>query len=99
MISTVTTQPTITADRFGLRPLRRSDAGLIAQYCSDPRVARGTATIPHPFPPGTAEAMVDRAGRADRTQDVWALDASAQGQGQRVRKPRNRGGGGKPAGD
>jgi len=80
MVSTATTQATIPADRFILRPLRRSDAGLIAHYCADLRVAEGTRTIPHPFPPGAAEAMVDRALAPDRTEDAWALDGTAHGQ-------------------
>ena len=38
--------PVIPADRFILRPLRKSDAGLIALYAADERVARGTAGRP-----------------------------------------------------
>src|SRR4028118_568188 len=53
-------QPVIASERFVLRPLRRSDAGLIAHWASDPRVARGTRSIPHPYPPGAAEALVTR---------------------------------------
>ena len=37
-----TTQPEIRAERFLLRPLRISDAGLIQHYTSDRRVAEGT---------------------------------------------------------
>ena len=37
----VQTQAVITAERFVLRPLRRSDAGLIAMYTGDKRVAEG----------------------------------------------------------
>lgn len=76
------TQPIIEAGRFVLRPLRRSDAGLIAHYAGDARVARGTRSIPHPLPPGTAEALVERASSASRSEDVWALDGSAQGLGE-----------------
>jgi RimJ/RimL family protein N-acetyltransferase len=79
-IETVTTQATITADRFALRPMRRSDAGLVAHYCADTRVAEASRNIPHPFPPGTAEAMVDRALNPERREDVWVMDGSAQGQ-------------------
>jgi len=82
LIDTVTTQPTISADRFMLRPLRKSDAGMIAHYCADPRVAHGTTTIPHPLPPGTAEALVERANRPDRNEDVWAMDGTERGQGE-----------------
>lgn len=73
-------QPTLVADRFTLRPLRRSDAGLIHFYASDIRVAQGTRAIPHPLPPGAAEALVDRAMNPARSEDVWALDASAHDQ-------------------
>ncbi|WP_299359957.1 GNAT family N-acetyltransferase [uncultured Paracoccus sp.] len=71
------TQPTIAAGRFALRPLRPSDAGLIAHYMADRRLAEGTRTIPHPLPPGAAQAYVTRALAPDRQQDVWAIDASA----------------------
>ena len=51
----------IAAGRFILRPARLSDAGLIALYAGDKRVAMGTHSIPHPLPPGAAEAFVARA--------------------------------------
>lgn len=79
IIEPVTTQTDIATERFVLRPLRLSDAGLIAHHCEDPRVAEATTQIPHPFPPGTAEAMVDRALRPDRSEDIWAIDGSAGG--------------------
>jgi len=69
-------QPVIETDRFDLRPLRRSDMGLISLYGSDERVARMTTSIPHPMPPGSAEAFVTRAMSGDRTEDVWAMDGS-----------------------
>ena len=70
-------QPVITTERFILRPLRPSDAGMIAHYTADKRVAEGTRAIPHPLPPGASEAFVARALSADRTEDVWAIDGSA----------------------
>ncbi|SFR39033.1 Protein N-acetyltransferase, RimJ/RimL family [Yoonia tamlensis] len=75
----ITVQETITAERFVLRPCRKSDAGLIAMYAADERVARGTRSIPHPLPPGTIEAMIDRASAADRSEDIWVIDGSAHG--------------------
>jgi RimJ/RimL family protein N-acetyltransferase len=75
----ISTQPVIEAERFTLRPLRRSDAGLIALYSADKRVAEGTRAIPHPLPPGTAENFIARAQAEDRVEDVWALDGSAHG--------------------
>ena len=47
--------PEIRTERLVLRPPRPSDAGPIGHYCSDPRLARMTASIPHPYPPGAAE--------------------------------------------
>ncbi len=69
-------QPVIATERFTLRPLRASDAGLIEHYTADRRVAEGTRAIPHPLPRGAAESFVARALAADRTEDVWAIDGS-----------------------
>ena len=44
----ITDQPVIATERFDLRPLRPSDAGLITHNAGDARVARDTATIPIP---------------------------------------------------
>lgn len=70
-------QPVITSERFVLRPLRPSDAGMIAHYTADRRVAEGTRAIPHPLPPGAAEGFVARALSSKRAEDVWAIDGSA----------------------
>lgn len=70
-------QPTIPSGRFVLRPLRASDAGLMAHYTADKRVAEGTRAIPHPLPPGATEAYIARAMADDRVEDVWAIDGSA----------------------
>ena len=78
----VSTQPVIAAGRVTLRPLRLSDAGLISLHASDLRVARGTKTIPHPYPPGAAEGLIARAHAEDRTRDVWAVDGTSQGWGE-----------------
>lgn len=75
----IAAQPVITAERFVLRPVRKSDAGLINMYTSDRRVAEGTRAIPHPLPPGATEAFIGRATAQGRTEDVWALDGSASG--------------------
>lgn len=71
-------QPVIQTERFVLRPLRPSDAGMIAHYTADRRVAEGTRAIPHPLPPGAAEGFVARALSSERGEDVWAIDGSAQ---------------------
>ncbi|MFO1176651.1 MAG: GNAT family N-acetyltransferase [Paracoccaceae bacterium] len=73
-------QPTISAERFLLRPMQPSDAGLIALYTSDKRLAEGTRSIPHPLPPGAAEAFVARALADPRDEDVWVMDGAARGE-------------------
>ncbi len=69
-------QQVIETERFDLRPLRRSDKGLIEMCSGDERVARMTSTIPHPLPPGAAEAFIQRAMADDRDEDVWAMDGT-----------------------
>ncbi|MEZ5867983.1 RimJ/RimL family protein N-acetyltransferase [Defluviimonas denitrificans] len=72
-------QPVIEAERFTLRPLRRSDAGLMSLYTADKRLAEGTRTIPHPLPPGATEAYIARSLTEKRPEDVWVMDGSAHG--------------------
>ncbi len=74
----IAAQPAIVAERFVLRPLRRSDAGLVGMHTADRRLAEGTRTIPHPLPPGATEAFITRALSDRRGEDVWVLDGSAQ---------------------
>jgi RimJ/RimL family protein N-acetyltransferase len=76
---TIVQQTAVETPRFVLRPLRTSDAGLLEFYASDRRVAEMTTTIPHPLPPGAAEAFVAKAQRDDRREHVWAMDSSEQG--------------------
>ena len=75
-------QPTIETERFDLRPLRRSDQGLIELYAGDERVAQMTTSIPHPLPPGLTEAFIARAMAEDRDEDIWAMDATRSGGGE-----------------
>ncbi len=79
LIDSILNQPVIEADRFVLRPVRKSDAGLIELFASDERVARATRSIPHPLPPGATEAFIGRAHAEGRTEDVWVMDGEAQG--------------------
>ncbi len=79
---TIATQASATAlpaGRFVLRPVRISDAGLFAMYAGDRRVAEATRSIPHPLPPGAAEAFVTRAMSGKSDEDVWVMDGSASG--------------------
>lgn len=75
----ITASEQVSGPRFMLRPVQPSDAGLITLYASDRRVADMTVSIPHPFPPGAAEAFIDRATRDDGTEHVWIMDASSFG--------------------
>lgn len=72
----IAAQPVIETERFVLRPLRKSDEGLIEHNAGDERVARMTSSIPHPLPPGAAEAYVARALAEDRTEEIWAIDGT-----------------------
>ena len=67
----------LATPRLRLRPLRASDAALIALHCSDARLARMTTTIPHPYPPGVAESFIARVTSPRSTETVWALDAGS----------------------
>lgn len=78
-LETITNQPFIEAERLVLRPVRRSDAGLLALNAGDERVARMTRSIPHPLPPGATEAFIARCHAEDRTEDVWVIDGTRDG--------------------
>ncbi|MEM6823563.1 MAG: GNAT family N-acetyltransferase [Pseudomonadota bacterium] len=72
----IVNQPTVEAERFTLRPVRRADAGLLSLYTGDARVAWNTGQIPHPLPPGATEAAIERAMADDRAEDLWVIDGS-----------------------
>lgn len=78
-LDTLPDQPVVRTDRFVLRPLRRSDQGMLDLYAGDERVARMTENIPHPLPPGASEAFIARCAGADRDEDVWVMDATKDG--------------------
>ncbi|MGB7263478.1 MAG: GNAT family N-acetyltransferase [Albidovulum sp.] len=75
----IVVQPALAAERFVLRPLRQSDAGLIAMYTSERRLAECTRTIPHPLPPGVSEAFIARSLSDSHAEDVWVMDGSERG--------------------
>lgn len=75
-IEPVVAQPVIEGERLVLRPLLRSDEGLIAFYTADRRLAEMTTSIPHPLPPGAAQAFVARVMAEDRAEHVWAIDGT-----------------------
>lgn len=72
-------QAVVETERVVLRPLRRSDLGMIELYGGDARVARMTTSIPHPIPPGMVEAYITRALEENRDADVWAMDGTKTG--------------------
>jgi RimJ/RimL family protein N-acetyltransferase len=67
--------PCLTTARLRLRGLRPKDAAQIALHASDWKVARMTERIPHPYPPGSAEALVDRLAAGPGEEIVWAIDS------------------------
>ncbi len=75
----IVNQPVIETERLILRPLRRSDVGLLDIYAADERVARMTRSIPHPLPPGASEALITRARADGREEDIWVMDGSPKG--------------------
>ena len=75
----IVNQAVIETAEFDLRPLRPSDAGLIALNAGDARVAMNTTSIPHPLPPGLTESIIARAMADDRIEDFWAMDGSRTG--------------------
>ena len=77
-------QAVIETGRLTLRPVRRSDMGLIDHYAGDRRVAEMTTSIPHPLPPGATDAFVTRCLKGERDETVWVMDASAAGLGELV---------------
>lgn len=78
-IEAIMPQTEISAGRFMLRPVRKSDLGLLSLYAGDRRVAEATRSIPHPLPPGAVEAYIARAAAPDRIEDVWIMDGSSNG--------------------
>ncbi|WGH78701.1 GNAT family N-acetyltransferase [Jannaschia ovalis] len=77
-------QAVIRTGRLTLRPVRRADMGLIEHYTGDKRVAGMTTSIPHPLPPGAADAFVTRCLNGVRDETVWAMDATEAGLGELV---------------
>lgn len=76
-LDVIVDQPSFQTERFVLRPLRKSDAGLIEFYTKDIRVAEQTTSIPHPLPPAATEAFIARCLSPERTEDIWVIDGSS----------------------
>jgi RimJ/RimL family protein N-acetyltransferase len=76
ILEKIVPQAEIATERFALRPVRKSDAGLFALYAGDRRVAEATQGIPHPLPPGAAEAFCARAMAVNADEDIWVMDGT-----------------------
>ncbi len=66
---------TIETERLTLRRPRRSDAGPMTAYAGDRRVAEMLTSVPHPYPPGAAEAFIERSLKGQTAEHVWIMDA------------------------
>ena len=66
----------IRTSRLLLRAPRGSDAGLIAHYTSDRRLAENTRSIPHPLPPGATEAWLANVMEHNGDTVTWTIDGS-----------------------
>jgi RimJ/RimL family protein N-acetyltransferase len=64
--------------RLTLRAPQPADAGLIGMYLGDAQVARHLTQIPHPYPPGAAEALVARALSGKRSGPIYVMEADGQ---------------------
>ena len=71
--------PVLEANRFILRPMRKSDSGLLSIHLGDKRVAHATRSVPHPLPPGVVDGYIANAMADKREDDVWLMDGSANG--------------------
>jgi RimJ/RimL family protein N-acetyltransferase len=72
----------IETERLWLRWPRASDAAAITGFASLAQVARMTAAIPHPYPPGEAEQFILKA-RADNARGAALILAICQKTGAR----------------
>ena len=71
MTAAPTSIPRLTTGRLVLRPLTLADAADVQRQAGDRAIAETTATIPHPYPDGAAEAWIGtHADRYARGQSV-----------------------------
>jgi RimJ/RimL family protein N-acetyltransferase len=77
-------QPVVETERLTLRAVRRSDMGPIELYAGRREVAAMTTSIPHPLPPGAADAFVTRCLSGEDAETVWTMDAIKAGLGELI---------------
>ncbi len=65
----------LETERLTLRRPRASDAGPISLYAGDKRVAEMLESVPHPYPPGAAEAFIATSLKPGAAEHVWVMDA------------------------
>lgn len=70
--------PRIEMARLRLRPPRSDDAGWIERLLNDVEVARFTARIPHPYPPGEAAAYL--ASMGDPNEPSFVIERRQDGE-------------------
>ncbi len=73
------TQTSIETERFTLRAPRQSDVGLLSMYASDKRVAEASRSLPHPLPPGSTEAFIERSLDPNVPLYTYIIDGAAAG--------------------
>ena len=72
--------------RLWLRWPRASDAAALHRFCSLWEVARFTARMPHPYPPGSAERFIYAAREANASgRDLTLVMTPIEGQARRRR--------------
>lgn len=77
------TQTILKGERLVLRPPVSSDAGLISLYAGDARVASCLAVVPHPYPPGAAEAFIEQS-RSGGGALPWVMEYSVGDQSELI---------------
>ena len=75
MSETILQPADILTERLRLRRFRPSDAALVELIARDRRVAWMTERVPHPYPPGLAEAFIERVANGSSDEIGWAIDA------------------------